>query len=346
MAEVSRSTASRALNANGYVAARVRERVLAAADDLGYLADVAARGFKSGRGTTVGLLVSDLRAPLHADVTVGVSDRLAGGPYTFMVAHTSKDPDRQLQLAHAFAARRVEGVILTPLGDEVHSSLHRLGVPVVEVDGFPSGEDCDRVLPAAEAAGRFYAERMDEPGFEQTLLVIDAAPTASQLELVRGCSAIVGSPGGGRLRTGTLSELGPDPLGPDPWAAHVAVLAGTPDLGAEIWASMLRSGASATRDRRLSLVCFGDATWMRLVVPSVSALRTDGKALGAQAAQRLMSRLEDRDAPTVIDRIPVVFVERQTRVGRITATCSTSSGCAAASGTSSASAATPITRRP
>ena len=58
-AGVSRSTASRALSGNGYAAPGVRERVRAAAKELGYVVDVTARSLKQRTSRSVGVLVSD-----------------------------------------------------------------------------------------------------------------------------------------------------------------------------------------------------------------------------------------------------------------------------------------------
>ena len=133
-AGVSRSTASRALTGNGYVAQSALGRVLAAAEELGYLPDVAARSFRHGRSTSIGLLVSDIRTPLHSQIAAGVCERLASDEYTLLVAHTPEDPARHLEAARSLAARRTDGVIITPLGGAAAAFFQRLGIPVVEVE--------------------------------------------------------------------------------------------------------------------------------------------------------------------------------------------------------------------
>ena len=61
-AGVSVSTASRALNGRGEVSKDVRARVLAAAADLNYTANLHARALKGATTRTLGVLLSDTGA--------------------------------------------------------------------------------------------------------------------------------------------------------------------------------------------------------------------------------------------------------------------------------------------
>jgi DNA-binding LacI/PurR family transcriptional regulator len=66
-AGVSRATASRALTGSGPASAGVRQRVLAAAERLGYVADPVARALVSGRGTRIVVAVTGVTADVLDD---------------------------------------------------------------------------------------------------------------------------------------------------------------------------------------------------------------------------------------------------------------------------------------
>src|SRR5919197_2253862 len=70
-AGVSPSTVSRALHTQGYASADVRRRVRAAAANLGYVVNSAARSPRSRTSSAVGVLISDLRNPFYADLATG-----------------------------------------------------------------------------------------------------------------------------------------------------------------------------------------------------------------------------------------------------------------------------------
>ena len=296
--------------------------MLAAAEELGYLPDVTARGFRQGRGTSIGLLVSDLRSPLQAEIAAGVGERLDPEAFTLMVAHTTNDPDRQLEAARAFAARRVEGMVLTPLGDATSDCLQELGIPVVEVDGLPSGVATDRVLPDAEEAGRRLMRHLQDLGHRRITLVLDDSPTTSQREFASGC----GIPDAGTARSGVAegdrpvvvrtSEIGSRTQQAVPLAEATAVLAASPAIAERLWTDTLDS--SQGRLRR-SLAVLGDAPWMPLVSPAVTVARVDAVRLGMRAAERLMTRLRHPEADPVVERLPAeILVRDSTRPPRDT----------------------------
>jgi DNA-binding LacI/PurR family transcriptional regulator len=81
-AGVSRSTASRALGGNGYVAEPVRARVRNAAKRLGYVVDVTARSLKQQSSRLIGVVVSDLKNPFYAGLASGAAQAARAAGYT------------------------------------------------------------------------------------------------------------------------------------------------------------------------------------------------------------------------------------------------------------------------
>src|SRR4051812_50109504 len=77
-AQVHPGTVSRALNAGtrGLVNEETAERVMRAAEELGYRPNPIARGLKTNRSFTVGVLVPDLTNPLFPPIVRGIEDRL------------------------------------------------------------------------------------------------------------------------------------------------------------------------------------------------------------------------------------------------------------------------------
>jgi LacI family transcriptional regulator len=322
-AEVSRSTASRALGGNGYVAEPVRRRIIAAADELGYLPDIAARSFRTGNASTVGLLVSDLRSPLQSDIAAGVSERLAANNYTLLVAHTTRDRERQLEAARAFVARRVAGIVLTPLGDDTPRFLRQQGIPFVEVDGEPTTVPCDRVLPHGIAAGRRLWQLLHDLGHQNITVVVDDSPTATQINFAKGCNGYTedGRPPAdestaqeqgeeapdAQVALVRTSELGPHPFTTGPLRDTSGVLAASAEIAERLWAGLAERPRT---DPEVSFASFGDASWMRLVSPSVTATDLDGAGIGSRAAETLMARLARPDQELVQELVPVDIVLR------------------------------------
>jgi LacI family transcriptional regulator len=137
-ANVHTSTVSRALNdrTRGMINPITVERVRAAAEALGYQPNSLARGLKTRRTLTVGMVIPDLTNPLFPPIVRGIEDRFRASDYTLFLANTDQDPDRERQIIGVMQARHVDGIIVAtarrthPLLEE----LQRAGVPLVLVN--------------------------------------------------------------------------------------------------------------------------------------------------------------------------------------------------------------------
>jgi LacI family transcriptional regulator len=113
LAGVHPATASRALNeeTRSLVNQETAQRVLRAAEEVGYRPNPIARGLKTNRSYTVGVLIPDLTNPLFPPILRGIEDRLEVAGYTSLIANTDNDPERELHDTQAMRARQVDGII-------------------------------------------------------------------------------------------------------------------------------------------------------------------------------------------------------------------------------------------
>lgn len=113
-AGVHTSTASRAINEHtrSLVDDQTVVRVLAAAEDLGYRPNSLARGLKTNRTFTVGMLLPDLTNPLFPPIVRGIEDSLGTADYTVILANTDDDIDKERAVLGAMLNRSVDAMIL------------------------------------------------------------------------------------------------------------------------------------------------------------------------------------------------------------------------------------------
>ena len=145
---------SRALNAEtrALVNDDTAQRVIAAAQELGYRPNPIARGLKTNRSYTVGVVIPDLTNPLFPPIVRGIEERLADEGYTSLIANTDNDPDRERQDFEAMRARQVDGFITATarLDHELLSEISDSGQPIVLVNRRVE----DEALPAVAADDR------------------------------------------------------------------------------------------------------------------------------------------------------------------------------------------------
>src|ERR1700722_10736165 len=113
LANVHPGTVSRALNeqTRRLVNAETAERVIRAAQELGYRPNPIARGLKTNRSYTVGVLIPDLTNQLFPQIMRGIEDRLGGAGYTALIVNTDNDAARERSQMDAMRARQVDGFI-------------------------------------------------------------------------------------------------------------------------------------------------------------------------------------------------------------------------------------------
>jgi LacI family transcriptional regulator len=132
------STASRALNESTrpMVKAGTVRRVLKAAERLGYRPNSLARGLKTSRTFSIGMLIPDLTNPLFPPIVRGIEDGLAPSGYTVVLANTDDHDDKERSVLEVMLNRRVDGLILATAHRDypLVSQLSASGIPVVLVN--------------------------------------------------------------------------------------------------------------------------------------------------------------------------------------------------------------------
>ena len=113
LAGVSIGTASKALNGQGKLRAETRDRVAAAAAELGFTPNVLARGLLAGRTYTVGLITTDSFGRFSIPVMLGAENALGAGQISVFMCDTRDDPARERQYVDMLLRRQVDGLIVT-----------------------------------------------------------------------------------------------------------------------------------------------------------------------------------------------------------------------------------------
>jgi LacI family transcriptional regulator len=157
-AGVSIGTASKALNGQGKLRAATRDRVAAAARELGFAPNLLARGLLAGRTYTVGLITTDSFGRFSIPVMLGAENALGAGQISVFMCDTRDEPDRERQYLEMLLSRRVDGLIVAGRRIEPRPSIGLgLGVPVVYVMTQSMDSDEPAILPDDVGGGGLAA---------------------------------------------------------------------------------------------------------------------------------------------------------------------------------------------
>jgi LacI family transcriptional regulator len=318
-AGVSQATVSRAMRGGAGVTPELRERVLAAAERLGYTPNGLARNFGRHRAETVGVVVADLADPFSMSLLDAIHSELVLSGYR--VTLIVDRHDRTGTLAAGYRDSSLDGVISTTasLADDGPSLLRDQGVPVVLAVRSSARDDVDAVVADDRLGGTLAAQHLVELGHRRFGVILGPDTTSTSVRRDEGFRAALTAAGldvePALRRAGAFThESG--------YANMLELLAADRPPTAVLCASdVIALGALEAADRRgvrvpedLSIVGFDDtliAGWSRIQLTTV---RVPIQEMGRLAARRLVARIahDGPPLPATTDVFPTDLIRRGT----------------------------------
>ncbi|MFO7741781.1 MAG: LacI family DNA-binding transcriptional regulator [Anaerolineae bacterium] len=299
-AGVSTASVSRVLSGKKNVSDEMRQRVMAAVEELDYQPNLVARSLRSKRSRTVGLIVSDIRNPFFTDVSRAVEDTVHERGYALFLCNTDEDPAKEALYLQQMQAQKVAGIIYSPTRQSAHNfSNLDISAPTVVIDRAVRSAAVDMVLIDNVDAAYRLTLHLIENGFRRIAgLFGDASVTGRQRR--EGYERALQEsdlrpPAGQALYIPPKIEAGRE-------TALELLTQDQPPDAVVTTNSLLTAGAlMAIRERGLpipdavGLVGFDDTTWGALVEPAVTIIAQPTYEIGATAAKLLLEREEQPD---------------------------------------------------
>ncbi len=114
---VSHATVSRALNNSPLIGKQTKERVRAAASEMGYIPDAAAKVMRGARSNIVGFILPDVENHFYSAIARSIAETVATSGMQLVLAISEDDPDLELRHVRALCEARTRGIIITPVAD-------------------------------------------------------------------------------------------------------------------------------------------------------------------------------------------------------------------------------------
>ncbi|MER6224409.1 LacI family DNA-binding transcriptional regulator [Streptomyces sp. 900105755] len=294
-AGVGLKTVSRVVNGEPGVTPDTERRVQEAIDALGFRRNDSARVLRKGRTASIGLVLEDLADPFYGPLSRAVEEVARAHGALLINGSSAEDPEREQELALALCARRVDGLVVIPAGDD-HRYLEpeiRAGVATVFVDR-PAGKiDADVVLSDSFGGARDGVAHLIAHGHRRIGFIGDMPHIHTAAERLRGYQAAMEDAGIAveaawtslgvtdpeRVRRAAEEMLsGPEPI--------TAIFAGNN----RVTVTVIR--VLAEQRRPVALVGFDDIELAELLHPGLTVVAQDAALLGRTAAERLFRQLD------------------------------------------------------
>ncbi|MBB5081773.1 substrate-binding domain-containing protein [Nonomuraea endophytica] len=317
LAGVSATTVSHTLNGRRPVAERTRGRVLAAIEELGYRPNVLARGLRTSRSQTVGLVIPDLTNPFYPALARGVQDVLGAAGYDQIISNTDGERAMERAALEQMIARQVDALAFAVFNTHPEDLLPVLdaGIPVVRLGGRLTQPGVDIVRSDDEGAAATATRYLLERGHRRIAFVCGPAGEGPAAERVAGHLAALaeaGLPGDPKLvihtqfsRTGGeqgTALLLDSPQPPD------AVLCANDIMAIGALDAAAARGLRVPED--LAVMGFDDIEAAGLVSPGLTTMANPAREIGMACARLLLNRLSGTAEPYTEIVVPARLVRR------------------------------------
>ncbi len=313
-AGVSLKTVSRVVNGETTVAPDLVARVQAAVETLNYRPHIGASMLRRNdrRTRTIGVLLEDVGNPFSSALHRAIEDVARTHGVHVLTGSLDEDPQRERDLARAFAQRHADGLIIAPTGADQGYLATELpaDTPVVFVDRPAAGFGGDTVLTTNVMGATEAVRHLLAHGHRRIAFLGDQSRIATARSRRRGYAE-------------ALAEAGLEPAGIEELhhssAAESATMAlfkrSDPPTALFTGQNLITIGAvRALRRLRLhrevALVGFDDFPLADLVEPAVTVIAQDPATMGRTAARALFERIDGEAAPPREFWIPTRMIRR------------------------------------
>ena len=155
-AGVSTTTVSHSLNDVGRISPATRERVRRIAAELGYAPNHLARGLRTQRSETIGLLGDEIvTTPFAGQIIAGAQEAAKAHGSLLLIFNTNGEPEQEEREALLLKQRKVDGVLYAAMFHrQVTIPATLADVPVVLVDAISDDPSISSVVPDEVSGGR------------------------------------------------------------------------------------------------------------------------------------------------------------------------------------------------
>jgi LacI family transcriptional regulator len=285
-------------------------KVTEIAEALGYRPHPMARGLRTNRTMTVGMVLPDVENPLFGPIIAGVEQELGQHGYSLLIANTDPRSEESLPLIDTLMRGRVDGLILATSdrkGSGLEDVLER-GAPIVLVNRRAEGDKIPSVTGDDDVGIRLTLEHLIELG--HTVIGHVAGPGSlstgdSRRAAFERWAAALG------VKRAPIEEAEWFRMEPGQRAGE-RLLAENPDVTAIVAANDLLAlgvyraiadiGCEVGVD--VSVTGYNDVSFMQFVQPAMTSVRVQYREMGAEAALALLKLMSGWSEPVESVTLP------------------------------------------
>ncbi len=304
---ISVSTVSRALTDDKNIRQETKDRVLEAAQKLGYKPNPVATNLKYGRTNTVGVMVPEMITPFAAQVIIGIQDLLHDKGIKVIIADSNESWEDERENLKMMEKFMVDGIIISPCdykkNREAYLELQQHGMPMVFYDRIPHQMNVSQVVVDDYIKSFFLIEHLIRSGRKRIVHLHGPDYVYNSYERARGYRD-------------ALTKFG------IPQDNELILMSGLSfDDGAAVADQLLESGIefdalfaftdtlaigamNRLRDRGkripedIAIASFSGTVLSTIVHPQLTTIEPPLRQIGKESAKLILEKIKKHDSPT------------------------------------------------
>jgi LacI family transcriptional regulator len=297
---VTRITVSKALRDHPDISIRMKERVHAAAEEMGYSPNQIARQLTTRTTDTIGVIVPDLENSFFSHVVDSIIDAAAGIDYQVLLAVSREQEELERKNIRNLVGKRVDGLLVClsqhTTDAAIFRQVSRAGIPLVFFDRSLADAGFSRVVFDDASGVRHAIDKLVLSGFTRIAHFSGLSATAIGRERLDGYLAGLEKnglipwkewilEGGYEVMDGYQSFMKMHKRGNLP----EVILAVNDRVALGIYRACRELGLSIPED--IGVVGFGFAETAEMFSPPLAVIGQDPREMGRTAFGRLMGEI-------------------------------------------------------
>lgn len=318
-AGVSIKTVSNVINNRPYITPETQQKVLDAIQALGFRPNRSAQALRNRRTLTLAAIIPDIQNPFFTSVVRGIEDYAIDKGYMLLLCDSEDNIERETRYVQVLGAGSVSGVVLCTADERVLdqqiAAFSRTNIAVVAIDRATAETSVDTIL--AENCEGSYAgmKHLLDKGHRRIGIIAGPDYYAPGRERLAGYLEALTK--AGIQADDALIQRTDFKMISSQKATRLLLNQPNPPTALFISNGQSAYGAlEVVREMKLripddlAIVVFDDPEWSRIVESPLSVIAQPGYEMGRLAAELLIRRIDQPDAPVQTVRLPTRFEHR------------------------------------
>ncbi|MBE9585817.1 substrate-binding domain-containing protein [Mucilaginibacter sp. JRF] len=284
-------------------------RVLKLVKEVNYRPNPMAKGLRTGKSNTIGLMVEDISNPFFANIARLIEDRAYEKGYRLLYCSTDNKTDKTRELIGMFRDKHVDGFIMAPpkdIEDDVQDII-KSGLPVVMFDRYLPQIDTDYVVVNNEFSTYNATRHLLQQGYKRIAFISFTSEQTQMVDRMNGYKLAMKE----AKQKAFVKEVDfnrNENLIVEPLNAYLkkhqaleAIVFGTDHIGTCGLKVLKDLGLSIPND--VAVISFDDYDVFKLHTPPVSAIAQPIEAIAESVISLLLKKLEQKNSEQPMQKI-------------------------------------------